>query len=69
MRNERLNLFGFAVLGLVIGCLYALTTNVAAQSLPSLFESPWRGFDTGTFGRGFAPVSFAFGDVDADGGF
>lgn len=67
MQYKKLNLFSFAVLGLAIGCLFALTANIAAQSLPSLFESPWRGFDTGTFGRGFAPVSFAFGDLDGDG--
>src|SRR3954465_3018299 len=32
-----------------------------------LFEAPWRGFDTGTFGHGFAPRSFAHGDLDGDG--
>jgi len=32
-----------------------------------LFQSPWRGFDTGIFGQGFGPGSFAFGDVDGDG--
>jgi FG-GAP-like repeat len=32
-----------------------------------LFEAPWRGFDTGIFGSGFGPASFALGDVDGDG--
>ena len=35
--------------------------------LDGLFEAPWRGFDTGTFGHGFGPSSFAVGDVDGDG--
>ena len=35
--------------------------------LEGLFDAPWRGFDTGTFGHGFGPKSFAVGDVDADG--
>lgn len=67
MRFGKLNLFGFVVLGLAIGCLSGLTADTKAQSLPAVFESPWRGFDTGTYGSGFAPVSFAFGDLDADG--
>ena len=32
-----------------------------------LFQAQWRGFDTGIFGQGFGPQSFAFGDVDGDG--
>lgn len=32
-----------------------------------LFQAPWRGFDTGVFGQGFAPTSFALGDLDGDG--
>jgi hypothetical protein len=32
-----------------------------------LFEAPWRGFDTGVFGSGFGPTSFALGDLDGDG--
>lgn len=32
-----------------------------------LFEAPWRGFDTGIFGQGFGPGSFALGDIDGDG--
>ena len=35
--------------------------------LEGLFEGPWRGFDTGTFGRGFGPKSFAVGNLDGDG--
>ena len=43
-----------------------------SQSGPStfvqgLFEAPWRGFDTGIFGSGFGPTSFAVGDLDGDG--
>src|SRR6476620_12433746 len=49
------------------------TTNRLASSagpstfLDGLFEAPWRGFDTGTFGHGFGPKSFAVGDLDGDG--
>jgi len=35
--------------------------------LEGLFEGPWGGFDTGTFGRGFGPKSFAVGNLDGDG--
>jgi len=35
--------------------------------LDSLFQAPWRGFDTGIFGSGFGPSSFAVGDLDGDG--
>jgi FG-GAP-like repeat len=47
-------------------------TGLASQVGPSafvqgLFEAPWRGFDTGVFGSGFAPNSFALGDLDGDG--
>jgi hypothetical protein len=33
---------------------------------PSLFEAPWRGYDTGTFPQ-FGPSSLAVADLDADG--
>ena len=47
-------------------------TGLASQASPlafvqGLFESPWRGFDTGIFGQGFGPRSFALGDLDGDG--
>ncbi|HEX2639185.1 MAG TPA: VCBS repeat-containing protein, partial [Pyrinomonadaceae bacterium] len=49
----------------------ALLTIVLVLSIQaigaSIFDSPWRGFDTGVFGHGFAPTSFAVGDLDADG--
>ena len=35
--------------------------------LQGLFQAPWRGFDTGIFGSGFGPTSFATGDLDGDG--
>jgi len=35
--------------------------------IDGLFEAPWRGFDTGVFGQGFGPQSFALGDLDGDG--
>ena len=35
--------------------------------MQGLFEAPWRGFDTGIFGQGFGPSSFALGDLDGDG--
>jgi hypothetical protein len=35
--------------------------------LQGLFQAPWRGFDTGVFGSGFGPTSFAPGDLDGDG--
>ena len=35
--------------------------------LQGLFQVPWRGFDTGVFGSGFGPASFAVGDLDGDG--
>ena len=39
-------------------------TGLASQESPlafvqGLFEAPWRGFDTGIFGQGFGPRSFA----------
>ena len=40
---------------------------VALASMDGLFEAPWRGFDTGVFGSGFGPKSFAVGDLDGDG--
>jgi VCBS repeat protein len=48
------------------------TIGVPSQSGPmaflqGLFEAPWRGFDTGIFGSGFGPTSFALGDLDGDG--
>jgi hypothetical protein len=47
-------------------------TGLASQVSPltfvqGLFEAPWRGFDTGIFGQGFGPRSFALGDLDGDG--
>jgi hypothetical protein len=47
-------------------------TGLASHAGPSvfvqgLFEAPWRGFDTGIFGQGFGPSSFALGDLDGDG--
>ena len=36
-------------------------------SCEGLFQAPWRGFDTGIFGQGFGPRSFALGDLDGDG--
>ena len=42
-------------------------TRVALASLDGLFQAPWRGFDTGIFGSGFGPSSFAVGDLDGDG--
>jgi hypothetical protein len=35
--------------------------------LDGLFQAPWRGFDTGIFGSGFGPNSFAVGDLNGDG--
>src|SRR4051812_35864853 len=47
-------------------------TGLAWQTGPlvfvqGLFDAPWRGFDTGIFGQGFGPRSFALGDLDGDG--
>jgi hypothetical protein len=47
-------------------------TGQSRQTVPSsfvqgLFEAPWRGFDTGTFGQGFGPASFAVDDLNGDG--
>jgi hypothetical protein len=47
-------------------------TGLASQGGPlafidGLFEAPCRGFDTGIFGQGFGPQSFALGDLDGDG--
>ena len=39
----------------------------ALASLDGLFQAPWRGFDTGVFGSGFGPNSFAVGDLNGDG--
>jgi FG-GAP-like repeat/F5/8 type C domain/Bacterial Ig domain/FG-GAP repeat len=44
---------------------------VRAQNGLPLFESPWRGFDTGAFAEGFdpggfGPVAVAVGDLDGD---
>jgi hypothetical protein len=46
--------------------------SLAQYSAPSgfvdgLFQAPWRGYDTGIFGSGFGPNSFAVGDLDGDG--
>ena len=40
---------------------------VGLPALDGLFQAPWRGFDTGIFGSGFGPKSFAVGDLDGDG--
>jgi hypothetical protein len=40
---------------------------VPSSFLEGLFQAPWRGFDTGTFGSGFGPSSFAVGDLNGDG--
>jgi len=39
----------------------------ALAFLDGLFQAPWRGFDTGIFGHGFGPKSFAVGDLNGDG--
>src|SRR4029453_7437021 len=39
----------------------------ALAPLDNLLQAPWRGFDTGIFGSGFGPNSFAVGDLDGDG--
>ncbi len=57
----------FISLAIITGCLIIPAASIRAQGLPSLFDSPWRGFDTGIFGNGFAPASFATGDLDGDG--
>jgi hypothetical protein len=46
---------------------FAPPNGVALASLGGLFQAPWRGFDTGVFGSGFGPKSFAVGDLDGDG--
>jgi len=51
---------------------FAFAPGASAGLKPSafvtgLFEAPWRGFDTGIFGEGFGPRSFAIGDLDGDG--
>ena len=60
---SRLIINNFAVIFIISGvlCVSAQTGTV------KIFDAPWRGFDTGIFGSGFAPSSFAFGDLDADG--
>jgi FG-GAP-like repeat/FG-GAP repeat len=40
---------------------------VGLPAFDGLFQAPWRGFDTGIFGSGFGPSSFAVGDLDGDG--
>lgn len=42
-------------------------TGGALPFVEGLFQAPWRGFDTGIFGSGFGPASFAVGDLDGDG--
>jgi hypothetical protein len=53
------------VLCVLLVSVTALAT--AAFAAPPLFDSPWRGFDTGIFGSGFAPTTFVNGDLDGDG--
>src|SRR5687768_2645673 len=43
-----------------------LITIFPALGQSNLFDAPWRGFDTGTFGNGFGPQSLAVGDLDGD---
>jgi hypothetical protein len=50
----------------------AFLVNASAQGRPPVFESPWRGYDTGAFAPGFdsgsfGPGSIAVGDLDNDG--
>lgn len=45
----------------------AISPILQAQSLPQIFDAPWRGFDTGTINEVFGPSSFAVGDLDGDG--
>lgn len=49
-----------------IACLCGSMVAVHAQTVPNLFQAPWRGFDTGIFDSGFGPSSFATGDLDGD---
>ncbi len=58
---------GFRAINSAIGLLFFFMASVNAQDSTSFFHAPWRGFDTGTFGSGFGPASFAFGDLDGDG--
>ncbi len=37
------------------------------SGIPAWFDSPWRGYDTGTFPDSFSPNSLAVGDMDKDG--
>jgi hypothetical protein len=46
---------------------FAARTTAPLTFVDGLFEAPWRGFDTGIFGQGFGPQSFALGDLDGDG--
>ncbi|HEY0544040.1 MAG TPA: VCBS repeat-containing protein [Pyrinomonadaceae bacterium] len=61
--------FRFIMTGVVLmlGCLISSAASIQAQASSSVFDSPWRGFNTGAFGNGFAPASFAVGDLDGDG--
>ncbi|MBV9959924.1 MAG: VCBS repeat-containing protein, partial [Acidobacteria bacterium] len=59
------NRFIVTSLILMLGTLISTAAVVRAQS--SLFDAPWRGFDTGNYNSGFAPKSFATGDLDGDG--
>ena len=43
------------------------TASPSTTPSPGMFQAPWRGFDTGVFGNGFGPASFAVGDLDGDG--
>ena len=45
----------------------AISIGQLCVSAAPVFDAAWRGFDTGVFGQGFAPASFAVGDLDGDG--
>jgi hypothetical protein len=46
--------------------LFAAAT-ASATGIPRVFDAPWMGFDTGSFGEGLGPGAMAAGDLDADG--
>lgn len=64
-------LFGVSVALLWASASPKMTGQVRRTSpsgfLEGLFQAPWRGFDTGIFGSGFGPNSFAVGDLNGDG--
>jgi hypothetical protein len=50
-----------------IGRAFSFAPGQPAALPEGLFQAPWRGYDTGIFGQGFGPASFAVGDLDGDG--